>query len=281
MAIRHTGHLGRAADAVAISQSAASHRLRDAERRLGVALTEAHGRSLRLTSAAQHLAEVAEVAQANLRSAEETARWMASAARATVRVALDFYDTAPWFAELIGPEAESSDIDIVRVPYDGVSDAVLRRRADVGVVVHPEHATVPADRWLASDELVGVVRSDHAAARRGCLQPTDVGRAVYLTAGERPQHGFEHFRFFEPAGVRPHRLRKVESLALIVRLIRDFGSVSVQPRLSLRDADLSGLVTVPLDATRIEVHWALALRPNASEAEEEVADVIRGVVAEP
>lgn len=283
VAIRHTGHLGRAASALSISPSAASHRLREAERRLGVPVTVAEGRSIRLTSAGLHLAEVAEVAQASLRSAEETARWMASAERPTVRMALDFYDTAPWFSDLLGAEEQSSDVDIVRVAYDDVADSVLRRRADVGVSVVPEGGrlgSAPAERMIVADELVAVVRDDHAAAARGALEPDDIRTDVYVTAGDRPQHGFEHQRFFEPAGVRPHRLRKVESLALLLRLMRRDGGITVQPRIALADADLTSLAVVPLAGEPIGVAWWFALRPDPGDAELAICEMIRRIVAD-
>lgn len=282
IAIRHAGHLGRAAASLSISPSAASHRLREAERRLGVDLTVADGRSLRLTSAGLHVAEVAEVARASLRSAEETARWMSSAARPTVRMALDFYDTAPWFAGLVGVEARSSDVDIVRVAYDDVVDSVLRRRADVGVSVAPVGTRLGPDRHaLVDDDLVGIVPVDHPASRRGSLEPDDIRTAVYITAGDRPQHGFEHHRFFEPAGVRPHRLRKVESLALVLRLMRRYGGITVQPGIALTDADLSGLSVVPLTGDPIEVRWWFALRPDPTDAELEICEVVRRLVLVP
>lgn len=284
IAIWEAGHLGHAAARLSISSSAASHRLREAERRLGVELTAAEGRSLRLTPAGIHLAEVAQVAHANLRSAEETARWLGSVERPTVRMALDFYDTAPWFAALVGVEDRSSDIDVVRVAYGDVAAAVQHRRADVGVEVMPAAGRgdsldagppVPhGARHLADDELVGVVRHDHPAVARGALEADDITTAVYLTAGDRPQHGFEHHGFFEPAGARPHRLRKVESLELVLRLMRRYGGITVQPRIALADADLSDLRMVPLAGTSIEVRWFAILRPDSTEAHSEIVELI-------
>lgn len=281
VALRHTGHLARAAEQLAISPSAASHRLREAERRLGIALTQTEGRSIRLTPAAQHLAEVAESVQSSLRAAEETARWMASSERSTVRLALDFYDTAPWFDRLLHAVDAPSDLDAVRVPYDGSIDAVQRRRVDLAVIVVPDDEPVvePIFEPLVDDRLVGIVRADHPAARRGALEPTDIGEASYLTAGDRPRHGFEHHEFFEPAGVRPYRLRKVESLAMILRLIRSFGAVTVQPAIAVRDAPLDGLCVVPLRDTEIDVRWQFVRRVDAGGGERSACEAIRRIVA--
>lgn len=277
VALRHSGKLGAAAATLHISASAASHRLQEAERRLGVELTVADGRSIRLTSAGLHLAEVGEIAQNSLRSAEQTARWMNSADRPAVRIALDFYDTAPWFEQLIGLSDLPSDVDFLRVGHDQTVDSVERRVTDLGVVV------VAGDRppgdVLSDDELVGVVPAAHPAALRGELEPADIVDATYVTAGDRPAHGFEHHQFFEPAGVRPHRLRKVESLAMALRLIRSFGGITVQPALALRTPPLDGLVIVPLAGRPISVRWELALRAEPEDDELAMAEAIRRLVA--
>ncbi len=276
VALRHSGKLATAAQLVHVSASAASHRLKEAERRLGVALTATDGRSIRLTAAGLHLAEIGEVAQRNLRSAEETARWMNSADRPAVRIALDFYDTAPWFEQLIGLSDLPTDVDFLRVGHDQTVESVQRRVTDLGVIVLA--ASIPEGNVLSTDHLVGVVRDDHPAARRSELQPGDIVDATYLTVGDRPTHGFEHHEFFEPAGVRPHRLRKVESLAMALRLIRSFGGITVQPALALRTPPLDGLVVVPLAGPAIPVRWEIVLRSEPEDDEVGMADAIRRLV---
>lgn len=276
VALRHSGKLAGAADMLHISASAASRRLQEAERRLGVELAIAEGRSIRLTSAALHLAEVGEIAQSSLRSAEETARWMNSADRPAVRIALDFYDTAPWFEQLVGLADLPSDVDFLRVGHDQTTDSVERRVTDLGVIAVAANA--PHGNVLSADHLVGVVSATHPAALRGELLPSDIVDATYVTAGDRPIHGFEHHEFFEPAGVRPHRLRKVESLAMALRLIRSFGGITVQPTLALRTPPLAGLVAVPLAGSPISIRWELVLRPNPDDDELAMAGAIRQLV---
>jgi LysR family transcriptional regulator for metE and metH len=276
VALRHSGKLATAAELVNISASAASHRLKEAERRLEIELTVTDGRSIRLTAAGEHLAEVGEIAQRNLRSAEETARWMNSADRPAVRIALDFYDTAPWFEQLIGLPDLPSDVDFLRVGHDQTIESVQRRVTDLGVIVLA--ASAPVGDVLSSDQLVGVVRDDHPAMRRGELLPSDIVDVTYVTAGNRPTHGFEHHEFFEPAGVRPHQLRKVESLAMALRLIRSFGGITVQPLLALRTPPLDGLVVVPLWGESIPVRWEIVLRRQPDDDEVAMADAIRRLV---
>ncbi len=281
VALLHHRHLGQAAAALHLSASAASHRLKEAERRLGIPLTTVHGRSIELTPAAIHLAEVGDATQRAIRSAEATARWMTTAARPAVRIAFDFYDTAPWFEQLIERSDLPCDVDFVRVGYDDVANAVEQRRADLGVIASPpsedvEHDSTPS--VLFSDELVGLVRNDHPAAERGELVAADIITASYLTFGDRPSLGFEHHQFFEPAGVRPLRLRKVESLAMILRLIRSFGGVTVQPALALSAAPLHELCVVPLQSTTIPIDWRFVTRSDATDEVTQIVEAIRTTV---
>ena len=278
VALLNTGQLGRAAESLALSPSAASHRLKEAERRLGITLTTVEGRSIRLTPAATHLAEVGELTGNAMRAAEETARWMTSAARPAVRIALDFYDTAPWFEELVGRDDLPCDVDFIRVGFNAVHSAVINRRVDIGVTVVA--AAAPSGEVVANDKLVGLVRSDHDAAERGVLDPADIHDAVYVTAGDRPTHGFEHHEFFEPAGVRPYRLRKVESLATITRLMRRYGGVTVQPSLALSNAVLDDLTVVPLHETHIPVRWEITRRPDATTDERSMIESIHKMIAD-
>lgn len=280
VALHESGQLGKAAEVLHLSPSAASHRLKEAERRLGVSLTVVRGRSVELTAAGRHLAEVGGEASQALRAAEETARWMSSADRPAVRIALDFYDTAPWFEQLIGSPDLPCDVDFIRIGYADVASAISSRRADLGVVVSPLGSVLSGSGTtnLCLDELVGVVRADHPAARRGQLEPDDVAKATYLTAGDRPAHGFEHHEFFEPAGVRPSRLRKVESLAMILRLMRKFGGVTVQPALAVKAAPLDGLAVVPLLDARISVVWSAVLRHDATENDQAMLRAVQDLV---
>jgi len=281
IALDASGQLRQAAESLHLSSSAASHRLKEAERRLGVPLTEVAGRSIRLTAAARHIVEIGTTAHRAMRSAEETARWMASADRPAVRIAMDFYDTGPWFEQLIGDSSLPCDLDFIRVGYGEALGAVASRRVDLGVVVKPvgvEDRSVDESQTICRDELVGIVRADDRAAQRGTLDPSDVADATYLTAGDRPSHGFEHHEFFEPAGIRPRRLRKVESLEMVLRLIRRFGGVTVQPAKAIESAFLDGLAIVPLRNTLIEVAWSTVLRPDPSENEDAIAAAIHRLV---
>lgn len=259
LAFAETENLGRAAEQLSISPSAASHRLKEAERRLGVQLAEPSGRSLRLTGAGSRLAAAAAVAEDAMRAGEETSRWLGTTGRPTVRLALDFFDRAPWFYRYGGFGMFPFRVDIVRVAYGTSAEAVARRVVDIGVAVVPAHA-VEGD-VLATDELAAAVPIDHPAVERGALVAEEVAGTPYMTAGDRPEPGFEFQEFLEPAGVYPSEIVMIESISTILQLVAAGRGLTIQPRGAL-DPAFEGTAIVPLSEVTIPVRWEALTRPD-------------------
>ncbi len=277
LALRDTGRLALAADSLSITPSAASHRLREAERRVGTALAEPEGRTVRLTAAGRHLADAAALSEAALRSAEDTARWLGAGTSPRVRLAIDFYDTAPWLRVLLADPHPDIGVSGVRVRYEAGPEAVEWRAADIAI--DPSPITAGVSRPLAVDELAAVVPPDHAAAQRGELTVDDVVDSVYLTAGHTPRGGFEHHEFMAPAGALPGSLIRVESVSQILQLIAGGHGITVQPRLALSTADALGLAVVPLADTSIGIRWDVTTRAEIDAATHAIVDRLRTAVA--
>lgn len=271
LAFQQTGNLGRAADYLSISPSAASHRLKEAEKRLGVKLTEPMGRSLKLTRSGSRLAMAAAVAEDTLRAGEETSRWLGSTGTPTVRVALDFFDRAPWFYRHGGFGALPFRVDIVRVAYGTSAEAVERRVVDIGVAVVPGHAS--EGEVMAHDELAAAVPGDHPGVERGALLPEEVALTPYMTAGDRPEPGFEFERFLEPAGVYPAEMVMIESVSTILQLVAAGRGLTIQPRTALEPA-FEGSAVIPLADVAIPVRWEALTRPERSPQTEMLLEVI-------
>lgn len=299
LALRDTGQLSRAAEVLNISASAASHRLKEAERRLGVLLAVPSGRSLELTPSGLHLADVAAGVESGLRSAESVARWIGSRSVPTVRLAMEYHDTAPWFTRLAGHEDTEVRVDVVRVAYGTGSNAVWRHSVDLSIDVVAT-ATEAADTTelnaplVAKDRLMAAVPADHPAAQRGVLEPEDLITESFLTAGPGPTIGFEHSEFMVPAEVRPARVIRIESVALILDQIAAGRGITIQPGLSLcsvkRRAETTeiehveslgrrpNVAIVPLSGPDIEVRWVATMRPDPDPATATVLAMIRKLV---
>ena len=92
MAVHRHGTISKAASALHMTQSAASQRLVQAERRLGVVLTTKNGRSVSLTSAALHLVHAGRHSERLLEAAEAEALWLDHRSAPTLMLAVGVHD---------------------------------------------------------------------------------------------------------------------------------------------------------------------------------------------
>ena len=101
LAVHRHGTVGKAASALHMSQSAASQRLLQAQRRLGIELTTKHGRTVSLTPAALCLVQAARHSERLLRAAEAEALWLDHSAAPTLTMAVDVHDALWWLPPLL------------------------------------------------------------------------------------------------------------------------------------------------------------------------------------
>lgn len=264
-----------AAVAENITQSAASQRLREAERRLGVTLTNRRGRSVVLTSAARHLIQAAERAEQLLSAAEAEARWIdrATTTSARLRVAVTVFDVVPWLVPLSRHLRErGAALELVRASPPTIGTILTDGSADVSLMptlhVPAGCETVP---WF-DDVLVAVVASEDVLAERLSVAPHDLADRTYVTYSELPERGFEYEQFFAPAGAFPARVDRVESTSSTVRLVAGGAGVTILPSAESDGAGLWPVATVPLSSPT-SVEWSIAIAPN-SEAQDKVTDLL-------
>lgn len=238
--------LRAAATSINLSPSAASRRLHDAERRVGVALTRSHGRSLELTDAGRFLADAARDVDRLLADAEIGARWLDRAAERPVRLGLSFYDTIGW---AIDP---STAVEVLRTTERGwpasLTDGSLDLVIDVG-----EGAARPATTLLAEDRLVAVVPPGHdLAADQRPVDGPDFEAPTYFASAIEPRAGFEFERLFRPSNATPANIVRVESAAFVLDLVAAGRGVSIQP--SLTTTNRPDVTTIEL-VRPIPVSW--------------------------
>ncbi|MEC9266853.1 MAG: LysR family transcriptional regulator [Pseudomonadota bacterium] len=254
------GTLSAASRALYITQSAASQRLREAERRLGFSLTTRTGRNVLLTAAAKRLVEAAHVSERTLATAEAEARWLGSSGVATLQLAVDVYDLTWWLAPLsveIAARPDLAALEIVRTAAGQGQAAVLEGRADV-VIAPAVTTTALHPQYLFMDGLVAVVGADDPRAECDVLTPEDFIEASYVTYSTSPQDEFEYETFFAPRHVWPGRILRVESVTAIIDLVAAGPWLSILPRWSVPSR--SDMIAIPLAPSPPAISWSLLSR---------------------
>ena len=176
-AVVAAGGVTRAAQRLAVTPPAISAQIRELERQTGIPLFERAGRSTKLTSAGETLADYARRIFTLVDDAEQALTPDRAGARGRLRVAAS--DTAA--AYYLGPfwRALRRDhphlrIDVTVHNSGAVAAQVVTRTADLGVLAEaaapPELVLVP----LVEDVLVVVVAPDHPLAARRAIDLRDV-----------------------------------------------------------------------------------------------------------
>ena len=260
LALDRRGTISAAATELFITQSAASQRLREAERRLGFPLTMRVGRTVALTPAAQRLVQAAHASERALDGAEADARWIGSARVPALQLAVDVLDVCLWLPSVLAEldqDPHAASIELVRsVAGDGLT-MVLEGRADA-VIAPNVSAVAPRFHPLFDDQLVGVVSSSHPLAQRATLTPHDFVDADYVTYSTTPQAGFEHATFFAPRRVWPRRILRIESISVLLDVVATGVWTSVLPLWTVPAS--RRIVTIPLDPPPPPISWSLVTR---------------------
>ena len=264
LAIQQQGTLGKAAQAIGLTQSALSHRLAEAERRLGSPIFEREGRILRLTAAGSILVEAAERYLPELEQAEKRFEELASHKRHLVKLGVAHYSCYHWVSNYVQSlpfSRERLQVDFVTAAIQSPLQSLRSGAADL--LIYPgtyQDSTIEGET-LFHDELVLVVHPNHHLAKKSYVLADDLQHETYMTYSLTETSGFEFERFFKPADVFPSRLQLIEMTDAIVELIIAQQGISILSRWAVsRSLEQKLLVAIPLGKTGMTLDWSILTR---------------------
>ncbi|WP_406600644.1 LysR family transcriptional regulator [Thermohalobaculum sediminis] len=260
VAIREARTLSAAAERLGLTQSALTHRLREAERRLGVILFAKVGRQLRPSAAAEILTETAEHVIDRIELAERAAAASSQGVRHIVRLAVCDYNAYHWLPGFLAVfTVQHPDIEIEIEP--GTMASTLRQlaegRLDIALVPAARDAS-PADAIaLFDDDLAAIVWPGHRFDGRASVRAADFDAETYLTYSLEARAGFESERLWSADGTMPVRKRNLGSVDAVCELIKARAGVSILSRWGVtRELAAGSLVATPLAGQGIPIRWS-------------------------
>jgi LysR family transcriptional regulator for metE and metH len=264
VAIIECGTMTEAAKQLMVSQSALSHRLSDAEKRLGVQLfTRGADRRLSPTRHGVVVHQAAAPALAALSRLEQSFADADDRVEVTIRLGVAAYDCYSWFPEFLRhvrtarPEV---DLDLIAVD-DAPGHALAERSVDL--VIAPGMPQVGDIELVPvrDDELVLLCSPSHRLASAPQIEATDLANETYLTYNALPSPGFEFDRFIRPSGDVPRIVRVVRQTSAIVELVAAGVGLSILSRWATADAVESGrLAAVGCGTAGLPITWHAAHR---------------------
>ncbi len=260
IAIGDAATVTHAADRLGITQSALSHRIREAERRLDAALFKKVGRRLHMTPAGERLHAAARRAVDELVRAEEEVRALTEEISHLVRLGQGTYSRFHWLPEFLSDffiQAPDVEVDLVaratHYPFSALSEGAV----DVVLVLGEKHSE-PRFRWhrLAPDPLVAIMAPDHPLAAKPFIVAEDLADERYITYSMTPEPGFEWERLMRPANVLPRRISEVQLPEAIIDLVRAGFGVSILSAWAVEPEVTDGtLVSRPVTEDGLMLDW--------------------------
>lgn len=262
--IAERGGLTRAASALNMTQSAASHQLRDAEERLGTPLFRREGRALVRTEAGDRILESARRVLEEMSRAALDARRIAGGTREKLRIATECYTCYYWLGPLmerLSRRFPDVDVEVVVEATHRPVDYLLAGKLDIGIINLPNRFPGLTFEKILVDELVGVVSPTHRLAAKRFLEPKDfAGEPMILYDVDPTQITFLQ-KFLKPARVTPGRIHHVKLTEAILELVRAGKGVSALARWAVEpQAQRLGLVLRPLGKKGFAREWNAAYR---------------------
>jgi LysR family transcriptional regulator for metE and metH len=265
LAVVDMGSVGAAASHLMVSQSAVSHRIAEAERRIGSELfTRRPARTLLPTPVGLAMYQAAQRALPELRRAERDVARSAGDALDVVRIGVSLYDCYHWlpgFHAVVQEHLGQILLELVVVgdsPFDRLSDST------VDVVLAPG-APIGSMRSvrLFDDELVLVVEPGHPAARQPWVDPEVVEGQTFLGYSSRPSLGFEFDRFLDPAGVSPRTYVAIQQTGAIAEMVAAGLGLSILSRWAVSPRlEAGSIVGVQCGVDGLPLEWNAWMRAS-------------------
>ncbi len=263
-AIAQHGRVNDAAEALGVTSSALSHRIKEAERRLGLALFTRIHKRLRMTPASEYLAEVADRVLSEIDRAERDVRRMDRGVEHVVRITVEAYSAYHWLPDFIRhlqTHQPGIELQVMASVTGEPVGALTDRRADI-VVTSGETNPIGTHRIpLFRDELLFIFAPDHPLAEKTYVEGTDIEGEEFITYTLTPAPDREFARLFRPSGRYPRWSTTVEMPAAIVEMVAAGQGSSVLAGWAVRPAIQAGrIVGVRVGKDGIDVPWGALIR---------------------
>jgi len=263
-AMARTGSVTRAASLLGLTQSALSHQIREAERRLGQALFVQSSKKMLMTPAAQNLTEEAGRILSQLERAEVEVASNGAEVRHIVRIGCGAYSGYRWlprFLKAFQEQAANIDIEVVADATQRPLKALADRNIDIAVTSGTPDKTAAKSLRLFRDELILIMPPDHPLASRSVVAAQDLADQTYISYSDIPEKGHEYDSFLKPAQVTYRKMLKVELTEAIVELVIGGFGISILSKWAVSHYLRSGaLVAAKISRNGLFVDWHAVVR---------------------
>jgi LysR family transcriptional regulator for metE and metH len=269
-AVGRTGSLAQSAELLGLTQPALSYRLREAERRLGVALFEkARGRRIQMTAAGERLLPTASMVLREVKRAEADIRRLSDGIHYLLRLGAEARTSFLWLPQFLmrlKNEHPELEVDLETAPGRAGLEGLVRRQVDLAIVLGRDAGPAFKQQHLFDDELVAVMAASHDLATRRHIEPSDFADQPLIADDPANDGGVTARTVLTAAGVRPARFVDAGTPFGVIDLARaGYGLGIVSKRMVPAGDELDGLIALPIGSKGFRLPWQVAIRADEAE----------------
>lgn len=257
--IAELGSVTRSAQTLGITQSALSHRIKEAERRLGQDLFERRNKSLILNQTGKRLLYSAELILTELENVEHQIRQDAVKEKESIRIAVKAdgcFHSLPKVIKNISTSNSELTLEIVADTMEDPLHALNSKMIDLAITLAPPKGKNYRSEKLFSDEMMAVLPLEHPSTSKKYLEVQDFSDSTYITHNLVPQHGKEYELFFSRDAARPQKVMQVGLTEAIIELVEAGFGVTILTRWVLDSyLDKHNIVAIPLTKNGLFAEW--------------------------
>ena len=260
-ALEQTGSVSEAAHKLQVSQSALSHRIREAERLLDTDLYLRQNKRLVATIAGQRVAHAARVILSELEHTEQHIAQLSAGITHQVRIGLQVYASALCLPQLLQiMQQKYPQVSVQLVADTGLDPIAAVRRHDIDMALMSGDIVVKDldVHPLFEDTLVAVAAASHVWQGQASVTPQDISQQVYIAHHTNPEAGREYESLFRPHDVLPRQVIRAGVTEAVLALVNAGQGVTVMPYWTTQYyAKMYALCVRPIVADQVAINWQL------------------------
>ncbi len=277
-----TGSVSETARILGLTQSAVSHRMREAEKRLNTKLFQKSGRQIGFTGAAERLLLAARDVLDEMERVQEDLEKISSGYDDVVRLGGAYYTPFDWLPRvqkaLSEPTKPRIALEIPSRLFDDPVREVKTAAIDVAIVLGAVDDPELAVHHLQDDDLVAVAALNHPWATKTMIEPQDFATETHVTNHTRPERGRESEIIFARHRVLPRTVISAGLTDAVLALVSQGQGVTILPRRMLdHEYNRWPVILRPIAVEDTRVAWNLvsSRRDAARPSVQYVTDLIK------
>ena len=269
-ALQETGSMTISASRLGITQSAASHRLKEAERRIGLSLVQRGDTGLQLTPEGERLRRLGETFLAELFRLEQELEASAQEKRLLVRLGQATYSRYHWFPaflEYLEAKDHRLTVDLSGNATSRPLASLIDGSVDVSLVFGREPALAQFKSIkLGSDPIVAVMSANHPLAADPVVNSINMGDERFFVYPLTAEPGFDWTTLLGNPVEPFRRLTSMPTPEAVIDLVRASFGVALFSQWAIEPELADGtLVARPIAEEGMHLDWWCVRRASDPE----------------